>query len=141
MLSFHVARRLMVSGLATLLLGAVATTVGATELPLTLDADVRQVLVWAPPLAARAADLAAMREEAVRAGRLPGSVLTVDLANYPVSGPGALNLRSERMTSRMISVMQAIPSRTAHLAAYAWVGAAHRPVDLCVAHRLTLRLP
>ncbi|ODT90378.1 MAG: transporter [Rhodanobacter sp. SCN 67-45] len=113
MLFFHFARRLMVSGLASLLLGALATTARAIEPPLTLEAAVRQGLARAPQLEARTADTAAAREEGARAGQLPDPTLTFGLSNFPVTSPGAFSLRSDGMTMRTIGVMQSIPSRAA----------------------------
>ncbi|UJJ58304.1 TolC family protein [Rhodanobacter denitrificans] len=113
MLSFHFARRLMVSGLVALLLGALATAACAIEPPLTLEAAVRQGLARAPQLEARTADTAAAREEGARAGRLPDPTLTLGLSNFPVTSPGAFSLRSDGMTMRTVGVMQTIPSRAA----------------------------
>lgn len=116
MFSLHFARHLMVTGLAAFLWGAVAATAHAAESPLTLEAAVQQGLARAPQLEARAADIAATREEAARAGQLPDPALTFGLSNYPVTSPGAFSLRSDEMTTRTIGVMQAIPSRTARRA-------------------------
>lgn len=113
MLSFHFARRLMVSRLAALLLGALATTACAIEPPLTLEAAVRQGLARAPQLEARAADTVAAREEGARAGQLPDPTLTLGLSNVPITSPGAFSLRSDGMTMRTVGVMQTIPSRAA----------------------------
>ena len=85
MFSIHFARHLMVTGLAALLWGAVAATAHAAEPSLTLEAAVQQGLARAPQLEARAADIAATREEAARAGQLPDPTLTFGLANYPVT--------------------------------------------------------
>ena len=112
MFSIHFARHLVVTGLAALLWGAVATTAHAAEPPLTLEAAVQQGLARAPQLEARAADIAATREEAARAGQLPDPTLTFGLSNYPVTSPGAFSLRSDEMTARTVGVMQAIPSHT-----------------------------
>lgn len=113
MLSFHFARRLMVPGLAMVLL---ATAVYAAEPPLTLEAAVQRGLARAPTLAARSADITATREEAARAGQLPDPTLTFGLSNYPVTSPGAFSLRSDETTARTVGVTQAIPSRTARRA-------------------------
>jgi len=116
MLSIYFARHLMVTGLAAFLWGAVPVAVHAAESPLTLEAAVQQGLARAPQLEARAADIAATREEAARAGQLPDPTLTFGLANYPVTSPGAFSLRSDEMTARTVGVMQAIPSHTARRA-------------------------
>lgn len=88
----------------------------ASAPPLTLDAAVRQGVARAPLLAARDADLGAMRDEAARAGRLPDPSLTFGVSNFPVTAPGAFSLRSDGMTMRTIGVMQVIPSRAARVA-------------------------
>lgn len=101
-----------------IVLGGSATVAAAQTAspPLTLDAAVRQGVTRAPLLTARDADLAAMRDEAVRAGRLPDPSLTFGVSNYPVTDPGAFSLRSDTMTMRTIGVMQAIPSHAARAA-------------------------
>ena len=116
MFSMHIARHRMVAGLAGLLCAVVVTAAQADETALTLQAAVEQGLARAPQLEARDADVSAMREEAVRAGRLPDPKLTFGVANYPVTGPGAFDLRSDPMTSRTFGVMQAIPSPTSRRA-------------------------
>ena len=113
MLFSHDFRCHKVSGLAMILLGVMAVTAHAAQPPLTLDAAVQQGLARAPLLDARADDIRATREEAVRAGRLPDPSLTFGVANYPVTAPGAFSLRSDGMTMRTVGVMQAIPSRAA----------------------------
>ncbi|HET8763733.1 MAG TPA: TolC family protein [Rhodanobacter sp.] len=103
-----------------------------TAPPLTLDAAVRQGVSGAPLLAARRADLDAVRDEAARAGRLPDPSLTFGVSNYPVTGPGAFSLRSDAMTMSTIGVMQAIPSRAARAAERSLAGA---QVDAAEAER------
>ena len=109
-------RRRLALGLAVLLYGASAVTAHAVEPPLTFEAAVLRGLAHAPQLDARASDLAAMREEAVRAGRLPDPAMTFGVANFPVTAPGAFSLRSDGMTMRTIGVMQTFPSRAARAA-------------------------
>ncbi|MDE3073467.1 MAG: TolC family protein [Pseudomonadota bacterium] len=111
---FHSAWRCMVPGLATALLWAGAVAIAsATEPPLTLTAAVRRGVEQAPLLSARDADIDASREEAMRAGRLPDPSLTVGVANFPVTAPGAFSLRSDPTTTRNIGLTQVIPSRAA----------------------------
>ncbi|EIM00602.1 transporter [Rhodanobacter thiooxydans] len=128
MLYMYFARRLLATGLAALLWGAVATAAQAVEPPLTFAAAVQRGLARAPQIEARAADVAATHEEAARAGRLPDPALTFGIASYPVTAPGAFSLRSDGMTMRTVGVMQAIPSRAARAAerglADAQIGAA-----------------
>lgn len=95
---------------------AVAAAQAADAPPLTLDAAVRQGVNRAPLVAARNADLDAMRDETVRAGRLPDPSLTFGISNFPVTDPGAFSLRSDTMTMRTIGVMQTIPSRASRTA-------------------------
>ncbi|MEY2152989.1 TolC family protein [Rhodanobacter sp. 115] len=95
---------------------AVAAAQTADVPPLTLDAAVRQGMVRAPLLTARNAALNAMRDEAVRAGRLPDPSLTFGVSNFPVTAPGAFSLRSDSMTMRTVGVMQTIPSHAARAA-------------------------
>lgn len=95
---------------------ATVATAQSTHLPLTLDAAVRQGVTRAPLLVARDAEVGAMRDEAMRAGRLPDPSLTFGVSNYPVTDPGAFSLRSDTMTMRTIGVMQAIPSHAARAA-------------------------
>lgn len=133
MLSMHFARRLVAAGSAMLLWGAVAAAAYAAEPPLTLQAAIQRGVEQAPLLAARRSDIEAMHEEAARAGRLPDPSLTVGVANYPVTAPGAFSMRSDAMTMRTIGVTQAIPSRAARDAAR---GLAHAQIDAASADRV-----
>lgn len=103
--------------------------------PLTLDQAVRLGTQRAPLLDSRDAEIAASRDDAVRAGRLPDPVLSFGVANYPVSSPGAFSLRSDGMTMRTVGVMQAIPSRAARQAERT---AAAAGVEAAQADRLAL---
>ncbi|BBD79191.1 MULTISPECIES: TolC family protein [Rhodanobacteraceae] len=103
--------------------------------PLTLDQAVRLGTQRAPLLDSRDAEIAASRDDAVRAGRLPDPVLSFGVANYPVSSPGAFSLRSDGMTMRTVGVMQAIPSRAARQAEK---NAAAAGVEAAQADRLAL---
>src|SRR3546814_19370370 len=104
------ARRWMVSVLAALLLGALATAAHAAEPPLTLEAAVQRGVARAPQLDARAADTAAAREESARAGQLPDPTLTFGLSNFPVTNPGAFSLRSDGMPAPTVGGLQTIPT-------------------------------
>ena len=103
--------------------------------PLTLDQAVRIGTHRAPLIDSRDAEIAASRDDAVRAGRLPDPVLSFGVANYPVSSPGAFSLRSDSMTMRTVGVMQAIPSRAARQAEK---NAAAAGVEAAQADRLAL---
>lgn len=115
-------RRHAASGLAIALGWTLALTANATEL-LTLKDAVQQGLTNAPMLAGHRAHIDATREEAARAGRLPDPSLTVGLANYPVTAPGAFSLRSDTMTMRTVGITQAIPSRASRDAARGFANA------------------
>ena len=133
MLSFHFARRLMVSMLPVVLLGTLVTAVYAAEPPLTLEAAVQRGLARAPTLEARSADITATREEAVRAGRLPDPSLTVGLSNYPVTGADAFKLHADSMTSRTVGLAQTIPSHAARVAERTL---AHAQIDAAESERV-----
>ncbi len=92
---------------------AAAPTVAAhgAQAPWTLDESVRRGVERAPIVEARGDDVAAMREDAARAGSLPDPSLTLGVTNFPVTNPGALSLRADPMTMRAIGITQAIPSR------------------------------
>lgn len=133
MFSILFARCRLALGLAALLYGASAVTAYAVEPPLTFEAAVQRGVANAPQLDARSADIAAMHEEAARAGRLPDPSLTVGIANYPVTAPGAFSLRSDGMTMRTVGVMQVIPSRAARAAER---GLANAQIDAATANRV-----
>ena len=133
MFSILFVRRRLALGLAALLYGASAMTAYAVGPPLTFEAAVQRGLARAPQLDARAADLAAMHEEAARAGRLPDPALTFGIASYPVTAPGAFSLRSDGMTMRTVGVMQTIPSRAARAAER---GLANAQIDAAAANRV-----
>ncbi|AHX13340.1 transporter [Dyella jiangningensis] len=116
-MSLHLfARSRVALGLAAVLWSLVAVGAEAVPSPLSLEAAVRQGLTHAPLLESRQLTLDAMREEAVRAGRLPDPTLTTGLANFPVTSPGAFSLTSDSMTMRTLGVTQALPSRAARQA-------------------------
>ncbi len=127
------ARRRLALGLAVLLCGASALTAHAVEPPLTFAVAVQRGVARAPQLDARASDLAAMHEEAARAGRLPDPALTFGVASFPVTAPGAFSLRSDGMTMRTIGVMQTFPSGAARAAER---GSANAQIDAAQASRL-----
>ena len=133
MFSILFGRRQLTFGLAALICGASAMTAYAVEPPLTFEAAVERGAEHAPQLDARASDLAAMREEAGRAGRLPDPALTFGVASYPVTAPGAFSLRSDGMTMRTVGVMQTIPSRAARAAER---GLANAQIDAAEANRV-----
>lgn len=90
---------------------------GAAVVPAWAAADVsfedalRLAPAHAPGLEARQSQLAARREEAARAAALPDPKLTFGLANWPVSGAQAFDLRADDMTMKQVGVMQTFPAR------------------------------
>lgn len=126
------ARRALALGLAAGLLAPPAA-VRAAQDPLTLQAAVQRGLAQAPLLEARAADLSATHEDAVRAGRLPDPTLAVGLSNLPVTPPGAFSLRSDDMTMRTVGIRQVIPSRAARQAER---GIAQADIERALADRM-----
>lgn len=129
-------RRLAASALALALPGAGVATVHAAEPLLSLPAAVARGVHRAPLLDARRADVMAMREDAIRAGRLPDPSLTVGVQNYPVTAPGAFSLRSDTMTMRSVGIKQAIPS---HATRDAQRALADAKVDAADAERVATR--
>ena len=122
------------SRLATFIaLAITAHAARAAESPLTLSAAVAIGVAAAPLLSARNADVAAAREQAVAAGRLPDPALSFGVANYPVTSPGAFGWRSDPMTMRTVGVTQMIPSYASRRAARELAGA---KTDAALADRL-----
>lgn len=111
----HSDRRMLALGLGIALSGTMPAA-HAVDAPLTLEAAVQRGVADAPSLKARTATIAAMHEDAVRAGRLPDPSLAVGVNNYPITAPGAFSLRADPMTMRTIGFTQAIPSRAARAA-------------------------
>jgi outer membrane protein TolC len=132
-MSFPPAWRLLALGLVIVLGGTIALTARAAE-SLTLTEAVQRGVAQAPMLAGHRAHIDATREEVVRAGRLPDPSLTVGLANYPVTAPGAFSLRSDTMTMRTVGITQAIPSRASRDAAR---GFANAEVDVATAEHMS----
>ncbi len=73
---------------------------------LTLDQAQQRALERSRSLPAQDASVAAARELAVAAGRLPDPVLRAGIDNLPVSGSDRFNIGSDFMTMRRIGVMQ-----------------------------------
>ena len=85
--------------------------VWAAAADLSFDDALRLAAERAPMLRARQSQLAATREEAARAAALPDPQLTLGLANWPVTGADAFDLRADDMTMKQIGVMQEFPAR------------------------------
>ncbi|WP_345301571.1 TolC family protein [Lysobacter hankyongensis] len=79
--------------------------------PIAFDEAVRLAEERAPTLQARWSQTEAAREEAVRADALPDPRLTLGLANVPVAGTDAFDLRADDMTMQQVGVMQEFPAR------------------------------
>lgn len=78
---------------------------------LSLNAALARAEQAAPALVARAAQLDAAREDAARAAALPDPRLVVGVANLPIDGAHAFDLRADDMTMKQIGLMQEIPAR------------------------------
>jgi outer membrane protein TolC len=78
----------------------------AATTSLTLAQAQQRALARSRALPAQDAAIAAARELAVAAGRLPDPVLRAGIDNLPVSGADRLNIGADFMTMRRIGVMQ-----------------------------------
>jgi outer membrane protein TolC len=87
-------------------LGLPAEQAIAADTGLTLAQAQQRALDRSRALPARDASIAATRELAVAAGRLPDPVLRAGIDNLPVSGAERFNIGSDFMTMRRIGVMQ-----------------------------------
>lgn len=99
-----------VSGRVALTLGLVACTapVQADPPPLPLAEAVERAAARSAQLAAQALAVAAARESALGAGRLPDPVLRLAIDNLPADGPDRFSLSRDFMTMRRIGLMQEI---------------------------------
>ena len=90
------------------LVGAIAFsgTVSAAEAPLTLAEAQRRAVERSRQTSAQDFAIAASREMALAAGRLPDPVLTLGIDNLPIDGPDQFSLANDFMTMRRIGVMQ-----------------------------------
>ena len=82
-----------------------------TSLAVGLDEALRLGIGRAPSLAASGAREAAAGEALARAAALPDPRLTLGLADLPVTGQDAFDLRADGMTSQQIGLMQDFPAR------------------------------
>ena len=94
-----------------LVIGFVVTPAWSSAAGISFDDAQRLAAERAPMLRARQAQIAATREEAVRAAALPDPKLTLGLANWPVTGADAFDFRADDMTMKQIGVMQEFPAR------------------------------
>ena len=79
--------------------------------PIAFDEAVHLAVERAPALQARRSQTEAAREDAVRAAALPDPKLTLGLANIPITGTDAFDLRADDMTMQQVGVMQEFPAR------------------------------
>jgi cobalt-zinc-cadmium efflux system outer membrane protein len=123
-----------------LVIGFVVTPAWSSAAGISFDDAQRLAAERAPMLRARQAQIAATREEAVRAAALPDPKLTLGLANWPVTGAGAFDFRADDMTMKQIGVMQEFPARAKRQARQA---VADRGIEqaqaLSAAERLAVR--
>ncbi len=123
-----------------LALGLVVVPGWSAATDLSFDDALRIATERAPMLQARQSQIAAGREEAVRAAALPDPRLTLGLANWPATGADAFDFRADDMTMKQIGVMQDFPARAKRQARQA---VADRTVEqaqaLSVAERLAVR--
>lgn len=85
--------------------------VAALGQALPLEEAVSLALERAPQVTAEGEGLAAAREIAAGAGRLPDPALVIGAENVPVEGPDAWSTTSDFMTMRRIGLMQEFPAR------------------------------
>lgn len=76
------------------------------DAPLTLGEAQRRAVERSRLLSAHDAAVAASREMAVAAGRLPDPALKLGIDNLPINGPDQFSLNRDFMTMRRIGVMQ-----------------------------------
>ncbi|PZQ10443.1 MAG: transporter [Rhodanobacter denitrificans] len=123
-----------------LVLGLILVPGESAAADLSFDEALRIAVERAPLLQARRSQVSARREESARAAALPDPTLTLGLANWPVTGADAFDLRSDDMTMQQVGVMQEFPARAKRRARQVL---ADRSVDeaqaLSVAERLIVR--
>ncbi len=82
--------------------------VSGAEAPLTLAEAQRRAIEHSLQIPAQDAAVAASRDMAVAAGRLPDPVLSLGIDNLPIDGPDQFSIGNDFMTMRRIGVMQEI---------------------------------
>jgi outer membrane protein TolC len=115
----------------------------AASAGLTLAQAQQRALERSRSLPAQDASIAAARELAVAAGRLPDPVLRAGIDNLPVSGSDRFNIGSDFMTMRRIGVMQELTAsdkrrlRAAQLERMADKASAEKEVEIARIERET----
>jgi outer membrane protein TolC len=110
---------------------------------MTLEQAQQRALARSRALPAQDAAIAAARELAVAAGRLPDPVLRAGIDNLPVSGADRFNIGADFMTMRSIGVMQELTAsakrqlRAAGMEATADKAAAEKAVEIARIERDT----
>ena len=110
---------------------------------LTLEQAQQRALARSRAIPAQDAAIAAARELAVAAGRLPDPVLRAGIDNLPVSGADRYNIGSDFMTMRRIGVMQELTAsdkrrlRAAGMEGEAARAAAEKDVEIARIERET----
>jgi outer membrane protein TolC len=110
---------------------------------LTLAQAQQRALERSRSLRAQDASIAAARELAVAAGRLPDPVLRAGIDNLPISGSDRFNIGSDFMTMRRIGVMQELTAsdkrrlRAAQLERTADKASAEKEVEIARVERET----
>lgn len=94
-----------------LAVGFVVTPAWSIAAGISFDDAQRLAAERAPMLKSRQAQIVAAQEEAVRAAALPDPKLTLGIANWPVTGADAFDLRADDMTMKQIGVVQEFPAR------------------------------
>jgi cobalt-zinc-cadmium efflux system outer membrane protein len=122
---------------ATFVLACSTAPVLAAPRNVAFDAALRAATERAPMLTARQAQTDAARAEASRAAALPDPRLIVGLANWPVTGADAFDMRADDMTTKQVGVMQEFPARAKRTARQ---GVADRAVDQALALSTSERL-
>ena len=92
--------------LIAVLLPVLGVSTAQAQATLTLDDAQRVAVERSRQIAAQDAAIAASREMAVAARRLPDPVATIGVNNLPVDGPDRFSLTRDFMTMRSVGVMQ-----------------------------------
>ena len=96
--------------LIALWLGLASTARSSDDGPLELSTAVQAALSRSQALSAQDAAVRSAREAAVAAGQRPDPVLRLSLENLPIEGEDRFSTTRDFMTSKSVSLMQALPS-------------------------------
>lgn len=98
--------------LVALCLGLATPGWAADAAPLSLQAAVQAALARSQALSAQDAAARSAREAAVAAGQRPDPVLRFSLNSLPIEGENRFSTSAEPMTSKAVSLMQALPAES-----------------------------